>query len=230
MTLAALLAAPAGAHAARRSPIKVDPVGAWSCVIYGHPAFGDERMLFHFAPDGTTQLAREVAEKISAWTPLSRWTTDDGELAFSDPHTGRQYRADLRRPTLGGSWRTVILVGGWWCSPLDQAAVPAVETLEPLALMPPLIPSVTSTPQYPLQAIRAAKQGRAVTCFFVDASGQVVQPELIELSDEVFRAPILAALARSRYVGWDDASVLRPGCRSYIFKLDSLSAVLEGSQ
>lgn len=229
MALAALLAAPPGAHAARRS-VKVDPVGAWSCVIYGHPAFGDERMLFHFAADGTTQLAREVEQKISAWTPLSRWTADDGELTFSDPHTGRQYRADLRRATLGGSWRTVILVGGWWCSELDEAAVPAVEELEPLAVMPPLIPSVTSTPQYPLQAIRDAKQGRAVTCFFVDASGAVVQPELIELSDEVFRAPILAALARSRYVGWDDASVRRPGCRSYIFKLDSLSAAVEGPQ
>lgn len=224
---AVLLTAPAtGAHAARRSA-KVDPVGAWSCVIYGHPAFGDERMLFHFAADGTVQLAREVEQKISAWTPMSYWTADDGELAFSDPHTGRQYRADLRRATLGGSWRAFTLIGGWWCSELDAALVPAVEKLEPLAVMPPLIPSVTSTPQYPLQAIRAAKQGRAVTCFFVDASGRVVRPEVIELSDEVFRAPILAALERSRYQGWADASVLRPGCRSYIFKLDSLSAVVE---
>ena len=64
----------------------------------------------------------------------------------------------------------------------------------------------------------------------MDASGSVVQPELIELSDEVFRAPILAALARSRYQGWDDASVLRPGCRSYIFRLDSLSAAVEAPQ
>lgn len=224
---AVLLAAPAtGAHAARRSA-KVDPVGAWSCVIYGHPAFGDERMLFHFAADGSAQLAREVEQKISAWTPMSRWTADDGELAFSDPHTGRQYRADLRRATLGGGWRAFTLIGGWWCSELDAAAVPAVEKLEPLAVMPPLIPSVTSTPQYPLQAIRDAKQGRAVTCFFVDASGRVVRPEVIELSDEVFRAPILAALERSRYQGWADASVLRPGCRSYIFKLDSLSAIVE---
>jgi hypothetical protein len=227
---AILLTAPTGTHAARRSAVKVDPVGAWSCVIYGHPAFGDERMLFHFSADGTAQLAREVEQKISAWTPMSRWTEDDGELAFSDPHTGRQYRADLRRSTLGGSWRTVILVGGWWCSEMDESAVPAVETLEPIAVMPPLIPAVTSTPQYPVQAIREAKQGRAVTCFFVDSSGQVVRPELIELSDEVFRAPILAALARSRYQGWDDASVLRPGCRSYIFKLDSLSAAAEAPQ
>jgi hypothetical protein len=225
---AVLLAAPATrAHAARRSAAKVDPVGAWSCVVYGHPAFGDERMLFHFAADGTVQLAREVEEKLSAWTPMSYWTADDNELLFSDPHTGRRYRADLRRSTLGGSWRTVMLVGGWWCSEMDEAAVPAVEKLEPLAVMPPLIPTVTSTPQYPLQAIRDAKQGRAVTCFFVDATGHVVRPELIELSDEIFRAPVLLALERSRYEGWPDASVLRPGCRSYIFKLDPLNAIVE---
>ena len=224
----AAAAAANDAHAARRAGGRVDPVGAWSCVVYGHPALGDERMLFVFEPDGAARVAHESGDKLSAWTPMSRWTSDDGELAFSDMRTGRQYRADLRRPTLGGSWRTFTLVGGWWCSELDADAVPAVEKLEPLKVLPPLIPSVTSVPQYPLQAIREAKQGRAVTCFFVDASGRVVRPELIELSDEVFRAPILTALERSRYVGWDDASVLRPGCRSYIFKLDSLNAAVEG--
>jgi hypothetical protein len=217
------LVAATDAHAARRWG-RVDPVGAWSCVVYGHPAFGDERMLFMFAADGGARVAHEADQKISAWTPMSPWTVNDGELTFNDPHTGRQYRADLRQPTLGGSWRTFTLVGGWWCSETDAAAVPAAEKLEPLKVLPPLIPSVTSVPQYPRQAIREAKQGRAVTCFFVDASGRVVRPELIELSDEVFRAPILAALERSRYRGWDDTNVLRPGCRSYIFKLDALSA------
>jgi hypothetical protein len=219
-----LLAASAtDAEAARR--VKVDPIGAWSCVVYGHPAFGDEHMLFHFAADGSAGLAREVEQKLSGWTALSEWTADDGELAFSDPRTGRRYRADLDRATLGGGWRTLTLTGGWWCSPMDAASVPTVEKLEPLAVMPPLIPSLTATPPYPIQAIREAKQGRAVMCFFVDATGRVVQPEVIELSDEVFRAPILSALERSRYQGWADASVLRPGCRSYIFKLDALSAV-----
>jgi len=134
-------------------------VGAWSCVIYGHPAFGDERMLFHFGADGSAQLAREVEQKISAWTPMSHWTARRRRAsAFSDPHTRP---AISRRPAardVGGSWRAFTLIGGWWCSELDGAAVPAVEKLEPLAVMPPLNPSVTSTPQYPLQAIRDAKQ------------------------------------------------------------------------
>jgi len=25
---------------------EIDPVGTWSCVVWGHPEFGDERMLF----------------------------------------------------------------------------------------------------------------------------------------------------------------------------------------
>jgi hypothetical protein len=72
-----------------------------------------------------------------------------------------------------------------------------------------------------VQAIRAAKQGRAVTCFFVDADGYIVQPEVIELSDEIFRAPTLAALERSRYRSWEGGEMLRPGCRSYTFRLDA---------
>jgi hypothetical protein len=91
--------------------------------------------------------------------------------------------------------------------------------------MPPLLPSLTATPRYPVQAIRDAKQGRALSCFFVDASGYIVQPEIIELSDEIFRQPILNALARSRYQTLEDASVLRPGCRSFIFKLDQIDTL-----
>jgi acyl-coenzyme A thioesterase PaaI-like protein len=213
----------AGEAGAARRGGKLDPVGAWSCVVYGHPAFGDERVLLNFAPSGTAQQARQDDDKISAWIPLTAWTVDDGELTFRDSRTGRQYRADLRRDTLGGSWRTLTMIGGWWCSAMDTAAVPAIQTRAPAEIMPPLVPSLTATPSYPVQAIRAAKQGRAVTCFFVDASGRVVQPELIELSDEVFREPILEALERSRYRGWDDPKVLRPGCRSYIFRLDALN-------
>jgi hypothetical protein len=93
--------------------------------------------------------------------------------------------------------------------------------------MPPLLPSLTATPRYPAQAIRDAKQGRAVSCFFVDAQGYIVQPELIELSDEVFRQPILNALARSRYQAWNDESLLRPGCRSFIFKLDAITSTTD---
>ena len=142
------------------------------------------------------------------------------ELQFGDPQTGRLFTADLRSETLGGGWRTVTAVGGWWCSPIDAAAFPQTES-DPAPRLPPLIPTLTATPAYPLQAIRAAKEGRAVTCFFVKADGLIVQPELIELSDEVFRAPILSALRRSRYQGWEDDGTVRPSCRTYTFKLSS---------
>jgi hypothetical protein len=61
----------------------------------------------------------------------------------------------------------------------------------------------------------------------VDANGYIVNPELIELSDEVFRQPILNALARSRYQTWSDERVMRPGCRSFIFKLDEINAATD---
>jgi hypothetical protein len=189
-------------------------------VVYGHPAFGDERALLHFAASGAARLARQDDETVLSWNTLAGWSAKGDEMRFNDPQTGRQFEADLGRPTLGGSWRTLTLAGGWWCKAIDTAEVP-VRDAQQQAPMPRLVPSLTATPRYPVQAIRAAKQGRAVTCFFVDADGYIVQPEVIELSDEVFRAPSLAALERSRYRGWEGGEVLRPGCRSYTFRLDA---------
>jgi hypothetical protein len=208
--------------------VAVDPVGTWNCVIYGHPEFGDERVLLNFGANGGSQLARQDGDEITPWTALSFWLSDDdGVMTFTDPRSGRRFEADLTRGTLGGSWRTYTLLGGWWCSAADFGAAPAIERAKSTHYMPPLLPSLTATPRYPVQAIREAKQGRAVSCFFVDANGYIVQPELIELSDEVFRQPILNALARSRYQTWADESVLRPGCRSFIFRLDAINAAAE---
>jgi len=215
-----LACAASPAEAARRNRVTLDPVGTWTCVVYGHPAFGDERIVLNFSMDGSARLAREQDDEISAWTTLSGWTVDDDTMTFTDSRSGRSFEADMSRATLGGRWRTPTLLGGWWCSAADFVAVPAIEQQKRTEVMPPLLPAVTSTPLYPLKAIREAKQGRAVTCFFVDANGSIVQPVLIELSDEVFRQPILNALSRSRYQSWNDDRVLRPGCRSFIFKLD----------
>jgi hypothetical protein len=202
-------------------------VGTWNCVLYGHPAFGDERVLLNFNADGGSQLARQEGEEITAWTPLSFWRADDDVMTFNDPRSGRRFEADLSRATLGGGWRTYTLLGGWWCSATDIGPVPAIEKRKSTDYMPPLLPTLTSTPQYPLQAIRDARQGRAVSCFFVDAAGNIVRPELIELSHEVFRQPILNALARSRYQAWNDERLLRPGCRTFIFKLETITSLTE---
>jgi hypothetical protein len=200
----------------------IDPVGTWSCVVYGHPAFGDERVLVQIAPDGTAAISRNTADGDRLWDALSNWLVDDDEISFSDSRTGRQFSADLRRATLGGGWRTFTLVGGWWCTSLDDAAYANVLVRPMEELMPPLVPVRTATPSYPVQAIREAKEGRAVTCFFVDSQGWVVQPEIIEISDEIFRAPTLSALARSQYLGWEQTGTLRPGCRTYIYRLDMI--------
>ena len=199
----------------------LDPVGTWSCVVWGHPEFGDERVLFNFAPQGVARLARIEAEAVPAWSGLTPWVKEDREMRFSDPRTGRQFTADLRRDNLGGSWRTLTATGGWWCSESDVEVIP--ETTEArAAALPPVLPLVTATPRYPIKAIREAKQGRVVTCFLVDSAGLIVDPEIIELSDEIFREPILVALSRSRYEP-RDSDALRPSCRSYTFSLDRLA-------
>jgi hypothetical protein len=215
-------AVPAAARKGHPVP-SLDPVGTWSCVVYGHPAFGDERVLLNVLRDGSVKVARLLDGEISAWIPLTHWQIEDATLTFADSRSGRNYKADLTRTTLGGNWRTPTLLGGWWCSPTDFVAAPTIDQTKPETLMPPLLPRLTATPVYPIRAIRDAKQGRAVTCFFVDAEGYVVQPELVELSDEIFRAPILNALARSRYQALPDDRMLRPGCRSFIFRLDPLT-------
>jgi len=150
------------------------------------------------------------------------WIREDRQMRFADPRTGRQYTADLRRDKLGGSWRTLTASGGWWCAVSDLDVVPDTRE-EREAALPPVLPLVTATPRYPITAIRLAKQGRVVTCFLVDATGTIVEPEIIELSDEVFREPILAALSRSRYEARHADSALRPSCRSYTFSLDRLA-------
>ena len=50
----------------------VDPVGTWSCVVWGHPEFGDERVLFDFAPQGVARLARIEAVAVPAWSGSRR--------------------------------------------------------------------------------------------------------------------------------------------------------------
>lgn len=220
--LGACLAIQAQARKNRPVPT-LDPVGTWSCVVYGHPAFGDERVLLDVARDGTVRAAHERDGELSSWVAFTSWNVEDATMTFTDYHSGRSYEADLTLETLGGKWRTPTLLGGWWCSHAETDAAPKIEKAKIDTTMLPLLPSFTATPIYPIKAIRGAKQGRAVSCFFVDEDGNVVQPEIIELSDEIFRAPILNALARSRYQALPGEKALRPGCRTFVFRLESLT-------
>lgn len=205
----------------------LDPVGTWRCVIYGNPSLGEERVLLRFAPDQSVRVARDASRAVPAWSPLSSWEITRERLTFTDPRTGRRFGADLARETLAGEWRTFNLLGGWWCSPADRASEPEADILsEPGGLdagsTKRLIPEVMATPTFPVQAIREAREGRVVLCFIVEPSGEVFDPEFVELSDEIFRAPSLDALMRSRYRPWNPRTDggARPACRSFIFRLD----------
>jgi hypothetical protein len=219
IALTAGLALSGAANAARGD---IDPIGTWNCVVWGHPEFGDERVLLSFAPEGIARLARIENDAVPSWSGLTPWVADDREIRFSDPRTGRRYTADLRRDNLGGTWRTLTATGGWWCAAATLTAIPETND-ERADALPPVLPLVTSTPRYPIQAIREARQGRVVTCFLVDAAGSITNPEIIELSHEVFREPVIVALSRSRYEPRRSGSDPRPSCRSYTFNLDELA-------
>jgi hypothetical protein len=230
---AALLGSATGMAQRSRPPPEpgVQHLGTWKCVLYGHPGLGDERLLIRFHADGRAEFARPSSDARRPWSPLSGWQVDSEQvLSFSDLRSGREFQADLTRSTLGGTWRTVTLLGGWWCAAVESvvADVEVIElgASEDNALMPPLIPEVMATPSYPVAAIRRGLQGRTVGCFFVSADGRVVQPDIVEISDEVFRAPTLEALVDSRYRRWSAADEgQRPGCRSYVFRLDAVDPV-----
>ncbi|MFP6827734.1 MAG: energy transducer TonB [Gammaproteobacteria bacterium] len=205
----------------------IDPRDTWTCVLYGNPALGDERVLLSFAPDQSTLMAKPSVDDARPWAPLSRWQVEDEILSFRDSRTGRDFQANLRRSTLGGEWRALNLLGGWWCSEareeVDLGIFAAAED-ESRAMLVPLIPAVMATPAYPRQAIREAIEGRVVLCFEVDPTGEVRDPEFVELSDEIFRASSLDALMSSKYQPWLDRvnAAPRPGCRSFVFQLDRI--------
>jgi len=184
-------------------------------------------VLLDVARDGTVRAAHERDGEVSTWVALTSWYVEDATMTFTDFHSGRGYEADLTYETLGGKWRTPTLLGGWWCTRAEADAAAKMDKAKADTSMPPLLPSFTAAPIYPLKAIRSAKQGRAVSCFFVDSDGNVVRPEIVELSDEIFREPILTALARSRYRALPGESALRPGCRTFIFRLEPLNEVVQ---
>lgn len=206
----------------------VDHLGAWSCVLYGDPAFGDERLQLRFGPDGTTRQARPSKDEARPWAPLSRWQIQNGDLVFEDSRTGREFKGDLSRTTLGGEWRMRMLVGGWWCSRMSEEEVTASGVLEEVLAgvedTRRIIPAVMSTPSYPREAIWLGLEGRVLICFGVEPSGDIVEPEVLELSDELFREPSLQALIGSRYQGWDQRRYggRRPACRSFVYLLDPI--------
>ena len=203
----------------------IDPRGTWNCILYGNPALGDERVLLSFAPDQSTLMAKPSEDVARPWMPLSRWQVEEDLLSFTDSRSGRDFEASLRRSTLGGEWRTLNLLGGWWCSETQEDVALGIFVEAPersAAMMVPLVTAVSVTPSYPRQAIREAIEGRVVLCFEVDPNGEVQNPEFIELSDEIFRAASLDSLMSSRYQPWPEggATALRPACRSFVYQLD----------
>ena len=199
-------------------------VGVWSCTLYEQLTSDNDYVLMRFDPVGTTHFARPRGDEFRIWAPVSGWTARKNRLSFTDSRIGREFEADLRRSGLGGTWKTETSNGGWWCARLDYAFADSqnVESLNANDVMPPLIPYAASTPFYPLRAIRQAKEGHATICFLVESTGVIVDPEFIELSDDIFRETTLRAVLASSYRGWAGEPAARPGCRTFDFELDPI--------
>lgn len=206
--------------AAVAAQARIEPIGVWSCVLYGQHSEDDERVLLDFQPNGATWLA-QLGEPRPDWVPLSQWNSRRGYLSFWDSRTGREYQSDLDYVSLGGIWVGERFNGGWWCAPLAERPnlAPRFGGFNEFAVMPRLIADSMATPWYPRSAIREAKEGYAVACFLVQPDGFVRDVHFLELSDPVFRQPALGALQRSRYRNWDPELPARPACRTFEFSL-----------
>lgn len=203
---------------------ELDPAGLWYCLVYGHLGADNWHMSLRLWSDGRTSSRWGLAVGNRGWRRLSNWTVEEGVISFSDPDLGRRFEGSLSRPTLGGRWRADARSGGWWCARRPVELAIGTRRLTPFdaATAAPLVAQYIKAPDYPREAIREAKEGRAVVCFLVDRDGFAVEPEIIELSDEVFREPTMQALDQSRFAPSEEPVGLRPGCRSYLYRLDAV--------
>jgi hypothetical protein len=211
----AVVAAPL--DAARATRARLDPDGIWACVTYGDKRTRDMRFLVHIAATGTGSFSIQTMRSAGEWTAIFPWSPEKDQLVFTESETGRSFTADLTRATFSGTWSTPVDSGGWWCAQRvdgESASALAVQGSAVEHFVPPLVPDVSATPRYPRDAVRAAAEGYAVACFFVDATGT------IELSHEHFRTPTLIATYASRYRPWPSSTGVRPGCRTYSYELD----------
>ncbi len=203
----------------------INPLGTWNCIIYGSPDLGNENYSFSFANDYSVLVSKNDAEEERLWQNISPWVINDRELFFTDNRMARDFRGDLNRSNLGGDWRTSNSVGGWWCTRSDEEVDHSFynnNDNQKVGIIIPLIPEIMITPAYPRQAHREGLEGRAVICFEILPNGEIINPEFLELSDEIFRASSLDALMSTKFKPWGQLVDLesRPACRSYMYRLD----------
>lgn len=191
------------------------PVGVWSCLLYG--TSGDLRFYLELAGHGAARIARATETEKGEWRSLGVWRRARDRIEFDDPLNGRFFVADGRRADLGGTWLGSGDRGGWWCTPTAYAVDDEPPSIA--GLLPVLVPAVMASPRYPLSAIREAKEGRTVSCFAVTGAGEILRPEVVETTDDVFRGPTLEAVAGSRYRSWGSDDEALPACCSFTFEL-----------
>lgn len=196
---------------------RVDPIGVWHCLMFGRD--GEQRFYLALDAEGGARIARVTEALEGRWTGLGEWRRVYGRFELEDRANARRFVADLRAETLGGRWMATIHEGGWWCAPVDGVAPHDEKPPPARGLMEALVPAIIAGPNYPRQAVREAKEGRAVSCFIVDGRGEISRPGIIELTDEVFREATLGAVARSRFRSRGDDSAPMPACRSFKYEL-----------
>ena len=131
----------------------------------GAASFGDIRSsatsacLLNFDPRGVARLARIENDAVPAWSGLTPWITEDraDEVQRSTDRTAvhgrpapRQSRRQLAHDDGDGR------AGG---APWPTSTSCPKRTRSARPRLPPVLPLVTATPRYPIEAIRASEAG-----------------------------------------------------------------------
>ncbi len=186
--------------------------------MYGESV--EQRFFLRLDVDGRTWMARLAEADDGVWREIGPWRRSRARLEFDDRWNDRSFRASISHEELGGVWRSFRDRGGWWCAATAPPAV-AGDAEPPPAnrLLQALVPAIMASPSYPRRAIREATEGRAVSCFVVNGTGEILRPAVVESTHDIFREPTLAAVAVSRYRRWGDEHAALPACRSFTFEL-----------
>src|SRR5690606_10812371 len=109
--LAILAAGIAGVESAAHEA-DLDPVGVWSCLMYG-PS-GDQRFYLELAADGAVRMARFAEADDGVWRALDVWRRSRDRIEFDDLPNGRFFVASASLQDLGDTWLGLRDRGGGW--------------------------------------------------------------------------------------------------------------------
>ncbi len=219
------------------APTLQEAFGVWRCEARYED--GDSRITwFNFGRNGAQEWLMPPGQP-SGWSEAFSWRREAEGLDWASRSGDLHYRGRATDSAIEGALfyddAHSELAGDFSCERSED--VPAtVLNAESAELDPPPVgqnsnrqapkprptPKRMVAPAYPEQALLQEVEGRVIVCFNVDTRGRVFEPVVIESTNAVFNAPVLKALARSRYepARDDGKAVTSHSCRIFKFWLN----------